>query len=70
MGRESRQVRNAVRVEAEMPAKLLYEDGSVVLGVSHDISMGGVSIETRSPQGSAPSPASSCPAASGASASR
>lgn len=49
VGRESRQVRNAVRVQADMPAKLLYEDGSVVLGVSHDISMGGVSIETREP---------------------
>ncbi|WP_304170129.1 UDP-forming cellulose synthase catalytic subunit [Phenylobacterium aquaticum] len=49
VGRESRQVRNAVRVEADMQAKLIYEDGSVALGVSRDISMGGVAIVTREP---------------------
>lgn len=47
VGRESRQVRGAVRVEAKLAAKLIYEDGSIVMGCTRDISMGGLAVITR-----------------------
>lgn len=50
VGREQRQVRVHLRAEAELPARVYFDDGHIATGQTRDVSMGGVSLALDTPE--------------------